>query len=225
MRSDDATTSAPTFGEMLATSGILERASAATREVIAGASASVAEHARVHLKVVSCDACTATKACCHLKTRAYLHEAVAIVARLRREDRDTPELRRALKQAAHYMETVAQVKHERPCVFLDAGERCTIYDDRPSVCGTHFVSSPATECARRTGNISALRSPAAEQAPSQIEEQFVPRAGLRRLDRHYSGALPRMVLICLEAWDRRDYVTFLAERCLPAAHRFAQITR
>ena len=30
--------------------------------------------------------------------------------------------------------------------------------------------------------------------------------------------------IGLEAWDRRDYATFLAERCLPAAHRFATIT-
>ena len=34
------------------------------------------------------------------------------------------------------------------------------------------------------------------------------------------AALPRMVLLCLEAWHRRDYPTFLAERVLPAAHRF-----
>lgn len=216
---------APTFGEMLAANGLLDDASVVTRQIIAGASEAVAEHARTHLKVVSCDACTATKACCYLKTRAYLHEAAPIVARLRREGRDTPELRLALKQAAHDMETVAKTRHERPCVFLGADERCTIYEDRPSVCGTHFVSSPATECAGRTGNISALRSTAHEQMPAQVEAQFVLRAGLRRLDRHYSGALPRMVLICLEAWDRRDYVTFLAERCLPAAHRFAQITR
>jgi Fe-S-cluster containining protein len=222
--SSDAITSGPTFGEMLAASGLIADASGATREVISGASANVVEHARVHLQVVSCLACTATKACCHLKTRAYLHEAVPIVARLRAEQRDTPELRAALKDAAHYMETVAKQKHARPCVFLGDGELCSIYEDRPSVCGTHFVSSPATECAGHVGNIQALRSMPHEQMAPQIEEQFVMRAGLRRIDRRYSGALPRMVLICLEAWDRRDYATFLADRCLPAAHRFAKIT-
>jgi Fe-S-cluster containining protein len=209
---------------MLAQSGLLDDVSGATREVIAGASAAVAEHARVQLQVVSCHDCTAQKACCYLKTKAYLHEAVPIVARLRREGRDTPELRKQLKDAAHYMETVSKTEHERPCVFLGADERCTIYEDRPSVCGTHHVSSPATECAGRSGNIQVLRSVAHEQMAPQIEEQFVMRAGLRRIDRFYSGALPRLVLICLEAWDRRDYTTFLADRCLPAAHRFIKIT-
>jgi Fe-S-cluster containining protein len=164
-------------------------------------------------------------ACCGLKPKAYLHAAVPIVARLVRDGRDTPELRRELKAAAHYMETVAKQKHERPCVFLGEGERCTIYEDRPSVCGMHFVSSPATECYGRVGNVSKLASLAHEQLPPQIEEQFCLQAGLRRIDRRYSGALPRMVLICLEAWNRRDYVTFLAETCLPASHRFAAITK
>ena len=46
------------------------------------------------------------------------------------------------------------------------------------------------------------------------------RATLRPLGESYRGALPRMVLLCLEAWHRRDYATFLAERVLPASHRF-----
>jgi Fe-S-cluster containining protein len=210
---------------MLAHNGVLDEASKTTRSIIARATAAVGEHARVHLKVVSCFDCTAPKACCSLKTKAFLHEAVAIAARLLRENRDTPELRQSLKEAAHYMETVPMKKHARPCLFLDPDERCTIYEDRPSVCGTHFVSSPAIDCSARAANITKLSTPSSEELPAQLEEQFVMVTGLRRIDRHYSGALPRMVLIALEAWDRRDYVQFLADRCLPASHRFAAITR
>jgi Fe-S-cluster containining protein len=214
----------PTFGEMLAESGFLEANSRMTREIIATYVQSVDNYVRVHLSVVSCHDCNAPKACCHLKTKAYLHEAVVIAARLKREERDTPELRAQLKQAAHYMETTPKTKHTRGCVFLDADERCTIYEDRPAVCGSHFVSSPPEQCGGGPGNVTKLVSERHEQIPASVEQQFVAQAGLRRIDRHYAGALPRMILICLEAWDRRDYVPFLAERCLPAAHRFDQIT-
>jgi Fe-S-cluster containining protein len=210
---------------MLAENGLLAESSATTRNIIRVYAEGVAEHVRVHLQVVSCFDCTAPKACCSRKTRVFLHEAVAIVARLRKDGRDTPELRASLKEAAHYMETTPQRKHTRPCVFLDGDERCTVYDDRPSVCGTLVVSSPAIECGGDAGNITRLANPTYDELPHQLEEQFVLQASLRRIDRQYKGALPRMVLICLEAWDRRDYVTFLAQRCLPAAHRWEKIAQ
>ncbi len=225
MPSDDRVTSGPTFGEMLEHAGLIEKPSMVTREIIRATGEAVAEYARVNLVVVSCVDCTAPKACCWLKTKCYLHEAVPIVARLLRDGRDTPELRAELRAAAHYMENAPKRQHQRPCVFLDGEERCTVYEDRPSVCGTHLVSSPATECSGLVGNVRRLSAPLQDQAPPEIEEEFVLAAGLRRLDRRYACALPRMVLICLEAWPRRDYVSFLAERVLPAAHRFHAITR
>lgn len=224
MPSEDRITSGPTFGEMLAASDLLEASSLATREIIAGFDEAVAENERKQLFVVSCRTCTAKKACCYLKAEAYLHEAIVIVARLLRENRDTPELRQQLKEAAHHMETTPKMLQARPCVFLGSDERCTIYEDRPGTCGFHFVSSPPEQCSDPSIPVTAIRDERQDLLPQQIEEQFVAQAGLRRLDIPYSAVLPRMVLICLEAWDRRDYVPFLAERCLPAAHRFDQIT-
>jgi Fe-S-cluster containining protein len=210
---------------MLAESDLLEASSLATQASIEHFEESLIESAKKHLFGISCHTCTAKKACCYLKVEAYLHEAVVIVARLLRENRDTPELRQQLKEAAHYMETTPKMRQARPCVFLGADDRCTIYEDRPSTCGVHFVSSPPEHCADDTIPVSVLVDERWSLIPQQLEAQFVAQAGLRRLDLHYSAVLPRMVLICLEAWNRRDYVQFLADRCLPAAHRLAQIQK
>ncbi len=216
----------PTFGELIEQLGLLENTSQATREIIARTTALCAEHARVHLTVVSCFDCTAPKACCSLITSAYLYEAVPIAARLIREGRDTPALREQLRTAAHLMETTPKAGYQRPCVFLGADERCTIYEDRPSVCGTHLVSSPPAACSDpAVTNVTKLVGPLQHTVPPLLEEQFCSEAGLRRIDQPYRGALPRIVLLCLEAWPRRDYVTFLAERSLPAAHRYTWATR
>jgi len=214
----------PTFGEMLAQQGLVEKVSGATRQIIDLTVGAVTADARVHLTVISCFTCTAPKACCALVTMAYLYEVVPIAARLLREGRDTPELRERLRLAAHRMETAGKA-HQKPCVFLGADERCTIYEDRPSLCGTHLVTSPPGDCGGGTGSVEALLGPIQREVPPQLEEQFRIDAGLRRIDRLYLGALPRMVLLCLEAWPRRDYVTFLAERGLAAAHRYAHALR
>ena len=216
----------PTFGEVVARAELGAKTSTATRAIIFHVNQAIDDHARVHLAVVSCYTCTAPKACCSLMTTAYLYEAVPIVLRLKAEGRDTPELRAQLKAGAHAMETTRKEAYRRPCVFLGDGERCTIYEDRPSVCGIHMVSSPAAACSDPTvTDIVVLSGPLANVAQPDLEEQFVMAAGLRRIDVRYKGALPRMVLLCLEAWDRRDYITFLAERGLPAAHRFEAATR
>lgn len=215
--------STPTFGEMLEETGLLEDLTKGTRALIDSTVVGVNEFARVHLKVVSCNTCTEPKGCCKLKTGIYLHDALPVVARLRREGRDTPELRKQLKEAAHYMETVPKEQHVRPCVFLDADERCTVYEDRPVICGITLMSSPASDCNDPERQVSKLKIEANEALPAKFELEFRMRAGLRRTDRRYAGALPRMVLIALEAWDRQDYVSFIADRCLPATHRFEKM--
>ncbi|HVV82214.1 MAG TPA: YkgJ family cysteine cluster protein [Kofleriaceae bacterium] len=216
----------PTFGEALAQAGLLARVSQATRDIIRHVNTAQAEHARVHLLVVTCLTCTAPKACCSLLTTAYLHEAVPIAARLVGEGRDTPELRDRLRAAAHAMESARKETYQRRCEFLGADDRCTIYEDRPSVCGNHMVSSPAEACSDPSvSEIQALTGPLAQALQPDLEEQFCLQAGLRRIPVRYKGALPRMVLLALEAWNRRDYITFLADRALPAAHRFEHATR
>ena len=76
-----ATTRALTFGEIVERGGVLGQASRVTQDVIRRSNAGAAEHARVHLYVITCDTCTATKACCSYVTTAYLYEAIPIAAR------------------------------------------------------------------------------------------------------------------------------------------------
>lgn len=215
----------PTFAEVIERFGLLDKASAATRAIIADFNRAAVEHTRVRLTVVTCYTCDAPKACCSEPMSAYLYEAVPIAARLIRDGRDTPELRAQLKAAAHAIETTRRGAYSRPCVFLGGDDRCTIYEDWPSVCGNHLVESPPAHCGQRDqamiGLISGLLQ---NQRQPDLEELFALTAGLRRIAPRYLGAMPRMVLLCLEAWHR-DYVTYLAERALPAAHRLAAAMR
>jgi len=55
-----------------------------------------------------------------------------------------------------------------------------------------------------------------------LEEAFLRDAGLRRTNHPHLGALPRMVLLALQAWDRTDYVDFPSEHGRRAANRFAR---
>lgn len=215
----------PTFGEVLERFDLIAKVGKATRDIISYVNQAAVEHARVHLKVVSCHDCT-VPACCSYSVTAFLYEAVPIAARLRREHRDTPELHAELKAAAHAMESTPKDRYQRPCALLGPDGRCTVYEDRPSICGIHLVSSPASACAA-TGltDITLISGPLSTAAQPDIEEQFCLAAGLQRLPVHYRGALPRMVLLALQAWDRRDAVSFLAERALPAAHRAAWATK
>jgi Fe-S-cluster containining protein len=212
-----------TFGEVVERGGVREQASLATREVIRRSNAEGAEAARVHLFVISCDTCTAPKACCTFVTTAYLYEALPIASRLVRERRDTPALRKRLRDAADAMETSRSLDYRRPCVFLDEAERCTIYEDRPSVCGTHLVSSPAEQCAQAGGRVEKVVAPLQESAPPQFAQVLGDSIGLESIGMHYFGAMPRMVLLCLEAWSRPDYVRYLAKHGRVAAERFRKL--
>jgi Fe-S-cluster containining protein len=212
----------PTFGEELARLGLIEKTNSVTLSIIENFNKAAVEHTRTRLAVITCYTCDAPKACCSEPTSAYLYEAVPIAARLIRDGRDTPELRAQLKTAAHLIETTARGQYRRPCVFLGERELCTIYDVRPSVCGTHLVETPPRHCSERsTSMIGTINGPGKDDLQPGFEELFTATLGLRPIGRYYLGAMPRMVLLCLEAWNRRDYVTYLAERVLPAAARLA----
>lgn len=214
-----ATARALTFGEIVERGGVLAQASRVTQDVIRRSNAGAAEHARVHLYVITCDTCTATKACCSYVTTAYLYEAIPIAARLIRDRRDTPALRKQLRAAAERMEASSALGLVGPCVFLDGDERCTIYEDRPSVCGRHLVSSPPEECARPGGAVKAIEVPLAGDARGASAVEIAENLGLEPIETQYCGMMPRMVLLCLEAWPRSDYSRYLAKHGRAAAQR------
>lgn len=210
-----------TLGEVAEGGGVRDHASRVTRDLIRRSNETAAGDARVHLYVISCDTCTSTKACCAYVVTAYLYEAIPIAARLMRERRDTPALRKRLRDAAARMEAVGADGHVGPCVFLDAAERCTIYDDRPAACGAHLVSSPAERCARPDGEVTAIAAPLLEAVQPETAEAIAEALGLAPIDAPYFGALPRMVLLCLEAWARPDYARFLGKHGRAAAAAIA----
>lgn len=212
-----------TFGEIVERGGVRAEASRVTRDLIRQSNADAADDARVHLHVIACDTCAVTKACCSYVVTAYLYEAIPIAARLVRERRDTPALRKRLRDAAEKMEAVRESPLVGPCVFLDAAERCTIYDDRPSVCGTHLVSSPPGCCADPLGDVTAIAAPLQDSVPPEAAVAVAESLGLESIGTQYIGMMPRMVLLCLEAWPRHDYVRFLAKHGRAAAERFAQV--
>ena len=199
-----------TFGELVERGGVREHTSRVTRDVIRRSNDAAREDARVYLQVITCDTCTATKACCAVITTAYLAEALPIAARLIGEGRDTPALRARLRDAAAAMEGSSLDAYAAPCVFLDAAERCSIYDDRPSVCGTHVVSSDARLCATPGAEVIAYHAPLQDTVPGEHAAALIRNLGLDDIGTQYFGVLPRMVLLCLEAWPRRDYVRFFA---------------
>lgn len=208
----------PTLAEVMASSGLLAKITMTTRSIITRAVAQADELGRVSLKVVSCHDCTAPKACCSLTTAVYLYEGLPIAARLTAEGRDTPGLRAELRAAAEAMENTARGRYRRPCVFLDAGERCTIYTDRPSTCGTALVYSPAQACSDpSTKIIDAYQSQLQRELPLQVEEGVRDALGLPRGDHVYIGVLPRMVLLSLQAWHRADFARFFAQHAPAAA--------
>lgn len=214
----------PTFGDVIAREALLEKASTSTRGIIAKAEIEVVASARRFLRVISCHTCTAPKGCCTLTTTAYLHEAVPLAARLRAEGRDTPELRERLRASARVMETHAMTVSRNSCVFLDENQRCTVYEDRPSVCGTTFVSSPPQHCSEPAQQTESYDHPFTKVS-IEAERTFEEAAGLTRMKGPYLGALPRMVLLTLEAWDRPDYVDYLADRTATALRALRAATR
>lgn len=204
----------PTFGEALAATGMLSLTSRSTRTIIERAGAVIRETARVQLSVVSCDTCTASKVCCTLRTFAWLHEGIPIADRLRREGRDTPALREALRTSARLMDTLTAESYSRRCVFLDAADRCSIYTDRPSVCGTTLVSTDPALCNTRSSR--AYVHPLGEVSAT-AQTLFEQQLGLPAVPGTYLRPLPRVVLLCLEAWDRRDFASYLTSKLATTA--------
>ncbi|HVV85238.1 MAG TPA: YkgJ family cysteine cluster protein [Kofleriaceae bacterium] len=208
----------PTLAQVVTGSGLLEKIATSTRSIIARSVVEADEQGKIMLRVVSCHTCDAPKACCSLVTAVYLYEGLPIAARLVAEGRDTPELRAQLRARAEAMENAPRRQYRHPCVFLDAEERCTIYTDRPSTCGMALVYSPAAGCSDPTNKIvDAYRPSYLRELTLKVEEGVREELGLPRGAHLYMGVLPRVVLLCLQAWHRSDFVKFFSQHAPAAA--------
>jgi Fe-S-cluster containining protein len=172
---------------------------------------------------VTCGRCTATKTCCWSMVVARLYEGVIIADRLRRTGRDAPALRDELRGRAERMEVSSPRDWRTPCAFLDARERCTIYDVRPSPCGVLHVYTDPEWCTTLAGEIRGYVPREELAAAIDFEEAFRDRLALRKkVGRRYLGVLPRMVLVALEAWERTDFRDYLRQLPWPGDAEIAQ---
>lgn len=195
-----------TLGEYVAQEGVLAEVTEVVGEINTRASREARAAGKAEKRPVSCTTCSATKACCHSLVVARFYEGIAVAASLRRDGRDTPELRAQLADAAAAMEAADPYGWRRPCVLLDARERCTVYDARPTPCGMLYVYSPPAACNDGLAQIRAYVPAAERMVARDFEERFRERMALRKkVGRRYLGVLPRMVLLALELWDRTDY--------------------
>ena len=208
------------LGDFLA-DGTLAAVDQAVEEIITRATKE-AQRAGKRLKLaVSCTRCT-EPACCSSVVLARFYEGVRIAARLRAQRRDSPELRARLAELAAAMEAATPRAWRQPCVFLDPRGRCSIYDVRPTACGTLYVYSPPAMCSDRDGKVDAFIAHEETAAAASLEEPFRERLALRKkVGRRYLGVLPRMVWLALEAWDRPDFREYLRAYDWPTDEQIA----
>ncbi len=170
----------------------------------------------------SCRGCKKT-GCCYQMVVIHLYEALPIAQRLRRDRRDTPELRLRLREAAEQMEKLDRTQYMNtctPCVFLK-GSRCVVYRDRPLACRTHYVFSDPDLCSppsRGIRDILTLDVADFMRASAEFSAEFAyEQMGLKNLEEKiYTGVLPRVVLNVLIAWETEDMAASLRRMKWPS---------
>lgn len=212
-----------TLGQFVEEEQILAWIAAAVTEINQRAARNARALGKQRRLAVSCADCAATKTCCWSMVVARLYEGVSVAGELVRTGRDTPALREELAARALQMETTPPREFRTPCLFLDARERCTVYDVRPTPCGSLFVYTPPLRCTTRDGEILGYQPNEEYAAATALEEDFRERLSLRKkIGRRYAGVLPRMVLVALEAWDRTDFRDYLRQLPWPGADELAR---
>jgi len=107
------------------------------------------------------------------------------------------------------MDTLPAASYARRACSFDAS-------DRPSVCGTTFVATPPELCNTRGAQVRQYLHPLAE-ASATAQTLFEQQLALPPVPGSYLRPLPRVVLLCLEAWDRRDFVSYLTSKLTATA--------
>ena len=163
--------------------------------------------------LTSCSTCD-QPACCTQKILSPFFEAMPIARQLKREGRDSPELRARMHAEADAMDQVTRgtwFKQERPCVFLENG-RCSVYENRPHACRTFYAISPAENCRNGAVDTTVKWVDVADLVAALLDRARVIHMMMSLREtrmRVLLATLPRIVAIALEAWDLEnpnDYV-------------------
>jgi hypothetical protein len=87
-------------------------------------------------------------ACCHLEVQISASEAQLLAERVAAgHPIDRARLREQASRPDRSDAWQAGVVAANRCVFLDGGDGCSIYHERPATCRKHLVTTPASLCA------------------------------------------------------------------------------
>lgn len=127
-------------------------------------------------------------ACCYILVTTSQDEAALIANRVRS---DVPiDMDRLRKQAEVSNDSDAwfsQPMEIKRCVFLDDGNNCRIYEDRPTACRNHFSVSPPVMCEPDENN-----KPKRHLKWMSEDAEVLATAGMLATDKNDS--LPRLLL-------------------------------
>lgn len=132
-------------------------------------------------------------ACCHTQVSVTNDEAELLASRV--QGGNEINLGRLYVQMAVKNSSAAWNAlsfEERKCVFLDSEDKCTVYQDRPSVCRTNAVLGSPAQCDTSDGP-QAVRLVKTPEADLAIYASY--------LHSHEGGTLPYMLAKSLKLTD------------------------
>lgn len=152
------------------------------------------EHVLKDPKVIALSPCTSgCSACCSTQVSVTSDEAELLASKVREGttiDLDRLHLQMATKNSASAW--YALTYEERKCVFLGSDQRCTVYEDRPSVCRTNAVLGDSSQCDTTNG-------PGPQRLVKTPEADLVIYASY--LNSSEGGTLPYMLARALKITD------------------------
>ena len=126
--------------------------------------------------------------CCYTQVSVTRDEAALLAQIAQSKLKNKIDLERLEKQARAGDSAADWYKlaySDRRCMFLDTNNECMAYADRPSVCRTNYVFSPAILCDTRDGLEHPIRLLTTEEANMVVAASF--------MSAKETGALPYML--------------------------------
>jgi Fe-S-cluster containining protein len=153
----------------------------------------------------SCTECI-TPGCCFQYVLLTLAEALPLARRLVRDSRDTQEFRAQLRRAGVVMRLRGRDgwwKMAEPCALLTDG-RCSVYEDRPVMCRSHYVWSEPRLCQPpKVETVKMVEMVGVGRTMLTVNLEVCQQLGLDD-GRVYISNLPAMLDIALEMLDCED---------------------
>ncbi len=144
---------------------------------------------------VSCK--SGCSACCHTQVSITSDEASLLVKQIVSGAEVDLRRLRLLADTGNNAEEFYKLSYEdRACPFLGAGDTCTVYENRPSVCRTNHVVSEPVLCETRDGQEQAVRLLNTHRA-DMIMMAFFKNS-------KENGALPKMLWKALKRLEKTN---------------------